>query len=57
MKVSQLGGLVPILCWMELYIVSLMGCAMSSGVFWVSLGLVWLWAVFLLMGVVVFLFC
>ena len=38
-KVSLLGGLVPVLRWMELDFVSLRGTAESSRVFWGVSGL------------------
>ena len=38
-KVSLLGGLVPVLWWMELDFVSLRGTAESSSVFWGVSGL------------------
>ena len=37
--VSQLGGFVPLLWWMELDFVSLKGGAVSSNVFWGVYGL------------------
>ena len=38
------GRLLPVFWWMELYLVSLKGSAVSSSVFQGAYGLVWLWA-------------
>ena len=38
-ELSWLGGLVPVLWWMELDLVSLKGSAVSSNVFWGDYGL------------------
>ena len=43
--------------WIELYLASLKVNAMSSNVFWVVYVLGIVWAIYLLMGRVVFLFC
>ena len=53
---SWLWGIVAVFWWMELDLVSLKGSAMSSGVFGVSVGLIWLYTAYLLMGRAVFLF-
>ena len=55
-KVSWLGGLVPVFWSMELDLVSPVGSVMSSSSFRVSMGLIQLWAACLLVCVV-FLFC
>ena len=39
MKVSWLGGFVPVLWWVKLDLVSLKGSALSSSVFWSVYGL------------------
>ena len=43
-KVSWLGGLVPVFWWMEPDYVSLKDSAISSSVFGLSMSLVWLWS-------------
>ena len=56
MKVSWLGGLMPVFWWMDLDLVSLKVIVLSSNEFWGSMGLAWLYADFLLAGDIVFLF-
>lgn len=56
-KVSWLGGLVPVIWWVELALDSLKGSAMKVVCFGMSMGLVWFLEGFLPMGRVVFLFC
>lgn len=53
---SWLWGIVAVFWWMKLDLVSLKGSAMSSGVFGASVGLIWLYTAYLLMGRAVFLF-
>ena len=47
-KVSWLGELALVFWWVELDLFSLECNEVSSSEFWVSLGLVWLWAACLL---------
>ena len=54
-KVSWLGGLMPVFWWMDLDLVSLKVIVLYSNVFWGSMGLAWLYADFLLIGNIVLL--
>ena len=56
-KVSCFGGPVPVFWWMELDLVSLKSSTVSSSMFGMSMGSVWLWAACLLTCRVVLLFC
>ena len=55
MKVSWLGGLMPVFWRMDLDLVSLKVIVLYSTVFWGSMGLAWLYADFLLIGNIVLL--
>ena len=54
-KVSWLGKIATVFVWVELDLFSLECNEVSSSEFWVSVGLVWLWAACLLMLRAVFL--
>ena len=56
-KVSWLGELASVFWWVELYLFCLECSEVSSSEFWVSVGLLWLWAACLLMLRAVFLLC